>query len=43
VHVVATLADAQRQIRLLIQPLLPEPEKQVQPDCGPMVVEGAYL
>ena len=42
VHVVATLADAQEQIRLLIQPLLPASEKQVQPDGGPMVVEGAY-
>jgi DNA-binding NarL/FixJ family response regulator len=41
VHVVATLADAQQQIRLLIQPLLPGSEKQVQPDCGPMVVEAA--
>ena len=41
VHVVATLADAQQQIRLLIQPLLPESEKQVQPDGGLLVVEGA--
>ena len=35
VHVVATLADAQEQIRLLIQPLLPASEKQEQPDVGP--------
>ena len=40
-HVVATLAEAQEQVRLLIQPLLPPPEKQAQPDSGPGVVEGA--
>jgi hypothetical protein len=40
-HVVATLAEAQKQVRLLIQPLLPPPEKQVQPDGGPEVLEGA--
>jgi predicted PurR-regulated permease PerM len=40
-HVVATLADAQEQVRLLIQPLLPLSENQVQPDSGPQVVEGA--
>jgi hypothetical protein len=40
-HVVATLAEAQEQVRLLIEPLLPPPEKQVQPDSGPRVVEGA--
>jgi len=33
-HVVGTLADAQEQIRLLIQPLLIRPRKQLQPDCG---------
>lgn len=33
-HVVSTLAAAQRQIRLLIQPLLLRPGEQVQPDCG---------
>ena len=33
-HVVGTLADAQEQIRLLIQPLLLRPREQVQPDCG---------
>ena len=31
-HVVATLAEAQEQVRLLIQPLLPPPEKQAQPE-----------
>jgi len=40
-HVVAMLAEAQEQVRLLIEPLLPPPEKQVQPDIGPRVVEGA--
>ena len=40
-HVVATLAEAQEQVRLLIQPLLPPPEKQAQPDSGPGVVEEA--
>ena len=39
--VVATLADAQEQIRLLIQPLLPQSEKQAQPERGPMVMAGA--
>jgi hypothetical protein len=33
-HVVGTLADAQEQIRLLIQPLLLRPREQLQPDCG---------
>jgi len=42
VHVVATLADAQEQIRLLIQPLLPPPEKQAQPNSGPAVMEEAH-
>ncbi len=41
-HVVATLAEAQEQVRLLIQPLLPPPEKQAQPDSGPEVVEEAH-
>lgn len=41
-HVVATLAEAQEQVRLLIQPLLPPPEKQAQPDAGPAVMEGAH-
>jgi predicted PurR-regulated permease PerM/methylmalonyl-CoA mutase cobalamin-binding subunit len=41
-HVVATLAEAQEQVRLLIQPLLPPPEKQAQPDTGPAVMEGAH-
>jgi methylmalonyl-CoA mutase cobalamin-binding subunit len=33
-HVVGTLADAQKQIRLLIQPLLLRPREQLQPDCS---------
>jgi hypothetical protein len=40
-HVVATLAEAQQQVRLLIQPLLPPPQKQVQPDSDAGVLEGA--
>jgi DNA-binding NarL/FixJ family response regulator len=40
-HVVATLAEAQEQVRLLIQPLLRRCEQQVQPDSGPRAVEGA--
>ncbi|MGD0899583.1 MAG: AI-2E family transporter [Thermoguttaceae bacterium] len=40
-HVVATLAEAHEQVRLLIQPLLPLPEKQAQPDSGPEVLEAA--
>jgi hypothetical protein len=41
-HVVATLAEAQEQVRLLIQPLLPPPEKQAQPDGCPGVLEEAH-
>ena len=33
-HVVGTLADAQEQVRLLIQPLLLRPREQLQPDCS---------
>jgi predicted PurR-regulated permease PerM len=40
-HVVTTLAEAQEQVRLLIEPLLPPPEKQSLPDSIPRVVEGA--
>ncbi len=40
-HVVATLAEAQEQVRLLIEPLLPPPEQQTQPDSGPRIVESA--
>lgn len=40
-HVVATLADAQEQIRMLSQPLLPRSEEQVQPAGGQLVVAGA--
>ncbi len=39
--VVATLADAQEQIRLLVPPRLPRPEKQAPPECGPMVMAEA--
>ncbi len=38
-HVVATLAEAQDKIHLLIQPLLPHPEHQVQPERGPRAIE----
>ena len=41
-HVVTTLAEAQEQVCLLIQPLLPPPEKQVQPESGPQVMEAAH-
>jgi predicted PurR-regulated permease PerM len=40
-HVVATLTEAQEQIRLLIQPLLPPPEMQTRPDSRPGVLEEA--
>jgi hypothetical protein len=40
-HVVATLAEAQSQVRLLIQPLLRRSEQQVQPESGPRGVAGA--
>jgi predicted PurR-regulated permease PerM/methylmalonyl-CoA mutase cobalamin-binding subunit len=40
--VVATLADAQEQIRLLTQPRLPRSRKQAQPQGGPMVMAEAY-
>jgi hypothetical protein len=40
-HVVTTLAEAQEQVRLLIQPLLQSSEQQVQPDSGPRVVDEA--
>jgi len=40
-HVVTTLADALEQVRTLIQPLLPPPEKEAQPHSGPMVMEAA--
>ena len=33
-HVVSTLAAAQQQIRLLVQPLLLRPRERVQPECG---------
>ncbi len=39
-HVVATLADAREQIRMLIQPLPARSETQVQPDGGEMLVDG---
>jgi len=41
-HVVATLAEAQEQVRLLIQPHLPPPEKLAQPDSGPGVIEHSH-
>ena len=39
-HVVSSLADAQQQIRLLIQPLLLRSEKQAQPELGQMQMES---
>ena len=41
-HVVTTLAQAQEQVRLLIQPVLPLPKRQPQPDSGPKVMEAAH-
>jgi hypothetical protein len=43
-HVVATLAEAQEQVRLLTQPLLPPPEMQAQPEScpGAGVLEEAH-
>jgi hypothetical protein len=40
-HVVTTLAEAQEQVRRLIQPLLPPPKKQSQPDSSPRVLDAA--
>jgi methylmalonyl-CoA mutase cobalamin-binding subunit len=40
--VVATLTDAQEQIRQLIQQLLPQTDQQAPPECGQMVLEGAH-
>lgn len=37
-HVVATLAEAQEQVRLLIEPLLRRCEPQSQPETGPAVL-----
>ena len=39
--VVATMADAQEQIRLLIHPRLPPSKTQAEPECDPMVTTGA--
>jgi predicted PurR-regulated permease PerM len=39
--VVATLADAQEQIRLLVPPRLPRSEKQAQAECNSMVMAEA--
>lgn len=41
-HVVTTLAEAQEQVRLLIQPLLPVPEQQAPQESGPGVLEEAH-
>ena len=37
--IVATLAEAETEVRRLIQPHLPPLEKQAQPDSGPEVME----
>jgi CheY-like chemotaxis protein len=42
-HVMATLAEAQEQIRLLIEPLLPPGEKQTQAENGPRILEAAHV
>jgi hypothetical protein len=41
-HVVATLAEAQEQVRLLIQPLLPPPEKPAEADGETVVMEEVH-
>ena len=41
-HVVATLAEAQEQVCLLIQPRLQPPEKRTTTDSGPLVMEAAH-
>jgi predicted PurR-regulated permease PerM len=41
-HVVTTLAEAQEQVRLLVQPLVPPPEKQPPSDSGAGVWEEAH-
>ena len=38
-HVVTTLAEAQEQVRLLIQPLLPPPEEPAPPESDSAVME----
>jgi CheY-like chemotaxis protein len=40
-HVVATLADAQQQVRLLIEPLLPRPERPTEQDNASDILEEA--
>jgi predicted PurR-regulated permease PerM len=40
--VVATLADAKEQIRLLSPPRLPRSEKRAQPECDAMAMADAY-
>jgi predicted PurR-regulated permease PerM/methylmalonyl-CoA mutase cobalamin-binding subunit len=42
-HVVSTLAEAQEQVRLLIQPLLPSPEMKAEPENRPAIMEEAVL
>jgi len=41
-YVVATLAEALEQVRLLIQPLVPPPKKGAQPESGPGVMEEMH-
>jgi hypothetical protein len=40
--VVATLAEAQEQIGILIQQLLPQTEQQTPPECGQIVMTRAH-
>jgi hypothetical protein len=39
-HIVATLAEAQERVRVLIQPRLPPPKKQARSDSGPEVLKA---
>ena len=41
-HVVTTLAEAQEQVRLLVQPLLRSPEKQTQSCDDPTIMAGSH-
>ena len=40
-HVLTTLADAEQRVRLLIQPLLPPPQRAAVPERGTKVMEAA--
>ena len=40
--VISTLADADEQIRLLIQQLVPQTAQQAPPECGHLAMEAAH-